>query len=404
MFFGLEVRSYGQTIFLATVSSYLLLRIVRKGAESGWPSAVLFPGGVALVLANTALLLTHYYNFFFLIAQALCALAFIFFQFPPRRWIPGVGCVATMYGLPVLVFAAIWGQVFLATYGDYSVVSGASERLGLVELLRDFVFRQNLSSPRLVLIAGGALAAIVLARAAIRIGGTRDLDAERQGAYATLYLIAWLVLPVAVAYAAFSLLGVARYSDRYFLYSTVPLAPMIVLVIAEAWRLARSTTQRLRRVPFAGAVGITTVLVIATSIAPGTYSAATTAKTDWRGTAQDIVGVLEADSDSSYAIYETSFRAIPVLDYYLAKYSETIRVDGVIRRGEERRGENFAFEQNDDLIRQHDYLMVVFAHHSTRQFPLALETLEEQYEVHHRHLNAGGRGYIVFRASPEQEN
>lgn len=403
MFFGLEVRSYGQTIFLATLSSYSLLRIMRRGAEGGWRSAVLSPGGIALVLANTALLLTHYYNFFFLIAQAACAVAFILFQFPPRRWIRGLGSVAAMYGLPVVAFAAIWGRVFLATYQDYSV-GGAAERLGLVELFRDFVFRQNLSSPRLVLIAGGALAAFVLVRAAGRIGGTRVLDAERQGAFVTVYLIAWLLLPVAVAYAAFSLLGVARYSDRYFLYSTVPLAPVVVLVIAEAWRLARSASHRLRRAPLAGLVGVTTVIVIATTIAPGTHSAATTAKTDWRGTAQDIVGVVEADPNSSYVIYETSFRATPVLDYYLAKNSESIRVDGVIRRGEERRGESFAFERNDDFIGQHDYLIVVFAHHSTQQFQLALAALEERYEAHHRHLNAGGRGYIVFRASPEQEN
>jgi uncharacterized membrane protein len=404
MVFGLEVRSYGQTIFLATLSSFLLLRIMGKGAEIGWRSAVLSLSSAALVLANTALLLTHYYNVFFVAAQALCAATFIFLQLPGRRWMAGLGSVATFYVLPVIAFGVIWGQVVITTYTNLSGVSFADRRLGLVELLRDFVFRQNLSAPLLILIVGGVLAMAVMLRAAIRIGGTKHLDAGRRSAYTTLYLAAWLVLPVAVAYAAFSLLDTAQYSDRYFLYSTIPLAPIIVLAIAEACRLARSVVPGFQKVSFAGLVGVTSLVVIATSIAPGTYSAATTAKTDWRGTAHDIVGDVEADPDSSYAIYETSFRAIPVLDYYLAKYSESIRVDGVIRRGEERRGKNFAFEQNDDFIGQHDYLMVVFAHHSTWHFPNALAALEERYEVHHRRLDADGRGYIVFRTSPELES
>jgi uncharacterized membrane protein len=400
MFFGLEVRSYGQTIFLATLSSYLLLRIVRKGAEIGWRSAVLSLRGTALLLANTALLLTHYYNLFFVVAQALCAAAFIFLQLPRRRWIAGLGSLTAIYLLPVVAFGVIWGQVFITSFRNFSGVSFAERRLGLVELLRDFVFRQNLSAPRLILIAGGTLAVAVLVRAAIRIGGGKRLDAGRQNAYSTLYLFAWLVLPVAVAYAAFSLLDTARYSDRYFLYSTVPLAPIVVLAIAEAWRLARSVSPRLQQVSFAGLVGITVLVVMATTIVPGTYSAAASDKADWRGTAQDIVGLVESDPDSRYLLYETSFRATPVLDYYLARHSENIRVDGVIRRGAERRGEGLTFEEGDEFIQQHDFLIVVFVHHTTEDFPLALATLEERYEVYHRHLDAAGRGYIVFLTRP----
>ena len=405
MYFGLEARSYAQTIFLATLSSYLLLRIMTKGAERGWRSAISSLAGLALVLVNTALLLTHYYNGFFLIAQAFCVAVFIFVELSPRKWITGLGTAGTMYGLPVALFAAIWGRTFIATYRvetDASAAAGALDPIGPIELIRDGLFHLNLSAPGVALIAGGTLMTAILVRSAIALSAPKPLDHERRSAYTTFYLIAWLILPLAGAYAAMSLLGVDRFSDRYFLFSTVALAPIIVLIIAEAWRLVSSISQRLRRVPFAGVVGITSVIVIATTIAPGTYSAAASDKADWRGIAQEIIGVVESDPDSSYTLYETSFRTTPILDYYLARYSEGVRVDGTIRRAEERSGGDFDFEKDESIIEQHDYLIVAFTHHSTRHFPIALANMEERYEVQHRHLDPGGRGYVVFRTGPEQ--
>jgi len=400
MFFGLETRSYGQTIFLVTLSSYLVLRIMHAGMERGWRSSLATPSGAFLVLANTALLLTHYYNVFFLIAQGLCAVAFVLILIPRAKWLTGLGAVTAGYTLPIALFAAIWGRIFIDTYGrragEYAV-EGGSDLVGPIEVLNSSVVEPNLLGPGPVLVLGAIITAAMFARTAVVLKRSETSGPEKRSAFTTLYLGSWLVLPVAITHVVFTSLGVARYSDRYFLFSTIPLAPIVILTIDETWRLGKSVSQRLRRIPNAALIGVTSAIIVATAILPGSHAAATSDKADWNGTAEAVAGIVEADPDSSYTIYETSFRTTPVLDYYLAQYSESIRVDGTIRRAEERRGHNYAFERNDETIRQHDYLIVVFTHHSTEHFPIALEALGRLFQVHHSHLDSNGRGYIVFR-------
>ena len=405
MFFGLETRSYAQTIFLATLSSYLLLRVMRSGSERGWRHALVSPTGGALVVTNTALLLTHYYNVFFLIAQGICVAAFVFLHFPRRKWISGLGIATVLYGLPALLFTAAWGRAFVESYrrraAEYAVESG-SDLISPVDVLNQSVVTQNITAPRVLVVTGVILSAATLFASVLKIASRRKTwDAAARSEYTATYFFAWLVLPVVVAYAAFSLVGVARYSDRYFLFSTIPLAAIIVVSISQTSQWGRSLVPWLRRIPLTILVGVTSLTVIAATIAPGTYLAATAEKSDFRGTVQEIVGVVEADQNSSYVLYETSFRTTPVLDYYLARYSDTLRVDGTIRIAEERRGGPFRFEDQGDLIRRHDFIIVPFIHHSTRHFPEALDALERLYEVHHRHLDAGGRGYIVFAVDPD---
>jgi len=404
MFFGLETRSYAQTIMLASLSSYLLLKIMRSGGERGWRHALISPWASGFVLVNTALLLTHYYNGFFLVAQGLCVAAFVLLQFPPKKWIAGLGITTLLFGLSGVLFAGVWGRIFLATFarraGDYAVESG-SDLVSPVEMLNLSVVGQNIAAPRVFLIAGIVLIAWTLVSALVRLIGPKVLDSERMAAYTTPYLIAWLVLPVGVAYAVFSLVGVARYSDRYFLFSTVALAPVIVVSIAEVWKQVRFFSPRIRRTSFSGLVGLASLILIVTTIAPGTYAAATAEKSDFRGTAQDVVGVVETNQNSSYILYETSFRTTPVLDYYLARYSDSLRVGGTIRRAEERSQGGFDFESHADAIAQNDFMIVAFIHHSTSNFPRAMETLDRRYENHHRHLDTGGRGYIVYQVSPD---
>ena len=60
-------------------------------------------------------------------------------------------------------------------------------------------------------------------------------------------------------------------------------------------------------------------------VLPQGYAAATEPKADWRGAARDIVDIVESNADSSYVIYEPSFRPTPLLDYYLARYSDDVR-------------------------------------------------------------------------------
>jgi hypothetical protein len=72
-FYGLEVRSYAQSLFLVTLSSQLLWRwLDRSEGAPSWRQ--LFVGRAALLLCNIALLLTHYSNALF-VSRRRCSSA-----------------------------------------------------------------------------------------------------------------------------------------------------------------------------------------------------------------------------------------------------------------------------------------------------------------------------------------
>ena len=77
IYFGQEVRSYAQSLFLVTLSSLLLLRwLERVNGPLVWQSFRASPA-VALTACNSALLLTHYSNALFVVcAGALRRLLF----------------------------------------------------------------------------------------------------------------------------------------------------------------------------------------------------------------------------------------------------------------------------------------------------------------------------------------
>ncbi len=100
-------------------------------------------------------------------------------------------------------------------------------------------------------------------------------------------------------------------------------------------------------------------------------------------------------------IYEPSFRPTPLLDFYLARYSDDVRVTGTIQRLQERRAQEdpsykFGFERDAEIIGQFDYLIVPFMHHTTEHFPIALERLMEAYDLQHWGIGADGTGLAIF--------
>ena len=119
----LATRSYAQSIFLATLSSYALVRLMRVGADRGWRRAGLPHRYSCCMGANVALLLTHYFNAFFYVAQGVIAGIFVLCA-PRRRWLAGQGAVAVMYAGRGP--HSRWpGETLLGTYrrraGSYSV-------------------------------------------------------------------------------------------------------------------------------------------------------------------------------------------------------------------------------------------------------------------------------------------
>jgi uncharacterized membrane protein len=403
MQFGLMTRSYAQTIFLATLSSYALLRLMRVGADRGWRRALLSPTAALLYAANVALLLTHYYNAFFYVAQGVIAGIFVLCALPRRRWLAGLGAVAAMYAVQGATFALAWGDVLLRTYrrraGSFSV-----EEQGLQtpwDLLKTTV-APNIDPPWPIWAIALLVAAVVVARAVRGLLGGRDLTIDRQRAWTVLYLLGWLVLPLVVLVLAFLITGTARYNEKYVLYAMPALAPLVVLIIGEAARLVGAGWRRVRRrhLDAAALTDVALVVVIVTLVIPGTLRGVSWDRSDFRGGAQRIVATIESDPGSSYVLYDTAFRDTSVLNYYLARYSDDVRVDGIIRVGQERLDQGFAFESGRAEIERHDFLIVAFVNHPITQFPNALRRLTERYPVYFRQVDDKGKGLIIFRVHP----
>lgn len=410
MYYGLETRPYAQTLLLVAISSYLLLRILQSGVTKGWRRALVSPTGSMFVVANSLLLLTHYYNAFFWIAQALVVGIFVLCEVRPRAWLKGFGAVAALYGIQAAIVLGVWGRALLHAVdqrGGSFAIAGATDLPTPWSTLLVSVVLPNIRMSGLVQWIALALIAIVAVGAMTALVRRTTSSPERSEAWATIYLLNWLIVPVVIMYLAFLVTGVASYSDRYIIFSVMPLAPLVVLGVEQAARMVAGLTGRLR-------VGVSrpdvsqkvwaivlSIAVIGVLIFPGGHAAATEPKADWRGTARDIVDIIESNPESSYVIYEPSFRPTPLLDYYLARYSDDVRVAGTIPRLQERRAADdpnyeFDFEGEAEVIGQFDYIIVPFMHHSTRHFPIALDRLREAYDVQHWGINSNGKGLAIF--------
>jgi hypothetical protein len=249
------------------------------------------------------------------------------------------------------------------------------------------------------------VAAVVIARAVRGLLGGRDLTIDRQRAWTVLYLFGWLVLPLVVLVLAFLITGTARYNFKYVLYAMPALAPLVVLTIGEAARLVGAGWRRVRwrHLDAAALTDVALVVVIVTLVIPGTLRGISWDRSDFRGAAQRIVATIESNPGSSYVLYDTAFRDTSVLNYYLARYSDEVRVNGIIRVGQERMDKGFAFESGRTEIERHDFLVVAFIHHRVTQFPNALRRLTERYPVYFRQVDDTGRGLIIFRVDHLQD-
>ena len=395
-YYALETRSYAQTIFLVTLSSALLLRLLRQTPPGmNWRAATIWLPALLVVGANTALLMTHYYNLFWLAAQAAFTVVYLASEWLPRRWPAGLGALAALYGIPAMLFWTTWGGVFGRQLRESSSgfeIEGEGPQRNSVELLLDYVLRQNLSPPAII---GWTLAGVVAGVVAWSVAMVvrRTEPTERRGPWTIMYLACWLVLPMVIVYIGFTVLGVERYSGRYFVFSVVPIAPLLVVAIDRGVVAARRIAGR-------GPTGmVSTILVlviIAAWVLPLGHDAATQRKHDWRGIAQQINDMVRANEDSSYILYETAHRAHPMLDYYFDRLPGSFTPHSTLARFEERRGDYRLFSEDQELVAEYDYLVVSFTHSRTAHFPHALELLERRYDPVHRQLNRRGRGFIVY--------
>jgi hypothetical protein len=260
--------------------------------------------------------------------------------------------------------------------------------------------KPNIDPPLAIWLIALLVLAVAGVRAAKVVLGGRELTEERQRSWTVLYLAGWLVLPMLVMFMAFLVTGTARYNTRYVLYAMPALAPLVVLTVGEAVRLASASWRRVRGTGLDAAawtsVGMAVVLLtLVVPRAPLAVGAADAGFT-WRNTARTIVDTIDSNRGSTYMVFDTAFRTPSLLDYYLARYSDTVRVTGVILYSDERLNRAFSFETMRAQIQQHDFIVVAFTHHRVGQFPKAMKKLTDLYPVYLRLIDDRGRGLVIF--------
>jgi len=399
-YYALESRSYAQTIFLATLSSYLLLKVLHRLNGTDGVKVMWSPGFIAFAATNVALLLTHYYNFFFLAAQGLFGLCYAIWNQKEGR-LRRSGILVAGYLVQLSIFWVIWGPILLADVERRAGAFPAEDGLrSPLQLLLSSVITPNVRAPRWVEWLGLIVGLAVVLGALKGVASYSKPFATRFRSWTTLYLVAWLALPVTVVYVTFAVTGVARYSLRYFVFSVPAVAALIPLTTDEIAKFAARAVRRSRSA--APSIALSTALSLTlttTLVLPGAHAAATTQKEDFRGIAELVVELVRADQAHSYIIYEAGHRRPAMFDYYLQRFGFA-EPSGTLRSSEEARGDYEIFTTGQSVIREHDYLIVVFPHLRTAHFPKALAMLEGHYSVRHRQLDARGRGFIVFDVAP----
>jgi len=411
MVFGLEARSYGLTILLVTVSSLAFLRAILEQAhgKSKPASAYLVFGG----FTNTCLLLTHYYNLFWVGSQVLFFLIFSIFAGVKGKQPRTLGLVFWGGILPVALFLATWGRVFFSQLAnrtsEWSIGKYYSDSLIdsffflVVEPnLRgvNFDWRHTIDENSLGgLFAIFSLSVLLFVAVFLTFFARRQMPSlSYQERLVTVYLIFWLVVPIFLAFLGFTIIGAERFLSRYFLYSTIAFFPVllgVLMLIGRALFRGDSTNGFFRKTVSGVLVGALLLVSIA-----GGYRGATRQKDDWRGISQQVV-------QSSSQIGSRDFRVIAMVNkkipgaeelenYYFSKMSHTVRLDFAYSRAEaivEDYSELRAFIERGD---KSEVIYVMFTHNKASAFPGMMEFLNEELVPVFSDLSASGAGIVVF--------
>lgn len=406
LYFALEARSYAQSLCLVTLSSWMtfvLMARVRDGEP--WPRALRSRHALVLGLANVALLMTHYYNAFFLGAQT----CFLLGWNALRVWRRGKRSIGRLLlatlGLgaacaaPLALQLAIWGPVMANSYRarakNWSV--GQSTENPLVQLAQIGVHANLGSATSLPVLLG--LGVLAVAHYGSRIHRACRADTTRAPRSEALawYAMVTTIAPFFIATCLFAFAGQERYVRRYFMFVAPSLALILVLSIDHAVLFARRARAGLvlAHSYFHAPVLATLVLSLAL-LGPGSYRYAQLHKEDWRGLSAQIADIVRNDPSHQYALYMTGFDEKPMLDYYLGHEPGAPRVQRYITRSMER---SRRLRLPLSSLHGYDYLIVAFTRPSAAKFPKTRRYLDKHLE-RVRELMHDGFGLRVYRVKP----
>ena len=379
LYYGLETRSYAQTIFLSSLSTLLLIYALPRVVDKSWRDLMGDPLLCALLATNFALIMTHYYNVFFLVTQGIFVALFLLYR--SERPLNALVNTAVIAAVPVGLMLLVWGPVMMSSYIKRSstYVLEGFPRLPW-DVLSEMVIEPNFGGQYAFFVC----VALIIIVSISNLAQLRHRSSNNTPLF-TLWFILATIIPVSLAFVAFLISGHERYSSRYFSFSVAPLSVLMVLGVFQVVDLIGKAL-RLPKTLVLVATGIATVSLAL----PGGVYALQRTKDDWRGIASAVVDRIKSEPNGTFSVYETSFRRKPTLDYYLGKYSPFIRVETTLPRAIERKNEPIQF-----TVPNTDYAIVVFTHHTTAHFPRTIEYLSDKMSLSESHLKKG-RGYMVF--------
>lgn len=226
IFYSQEARTYSMMVLLTLVSYYFFLRLLEGGNRK-----VL----VGYVLSTAALMYSHYYGLFFVVAQTLFLLGFYSLggrrreRAPgPKTWFLAGVAVATLYAPGFLYLAyALTHPEHRGWIGE--TVFGELDLVAVVHTYAVYAQAPGLRAPKYyfaLLVLFGAISAVALA--------------ANKGERGKLYLLSlWLLVPIALP-LLISQIATPLVHARY----SVAALPAFYLLAAEGLRRAGRIAMR----------------------------------------------------------------------------------------------------------------------------------------------------------------
>jgi hypothetical protein len=260
------------------------------------------------------------------------------------------------------------------------------------EIFLDSVVRPSFDLP-LVFIALIAIFLMMLLIKSARRLLRRD-KAAPLNQYFLFYLAAWATVPCLLVYLFYFASGWERYVSRYLSICVPPFTILLVLSLEQfvmAWGAGQIRRHYLRiSILYA-------ILACAILALPGAYLAARDPKGVYRDIARSIVMTIEQDPRSSFAIFDAARQRRSLLDYYVRRFSKTVRVDGTFRKTDERPGRD-PLKHVSANVKGRDYLIVAFPFDGADKFPVLVAALNERYDLVLNQLDGDGLGYLLFKS------
>jgi hypothetical protein len=259
-----------------------------------------------------------------------------------------------------------------------------------LDLLYSSVFEPNLSGG---VFASIAVAACILAFAVmVMVRMFRNSPkSSRQLFWGYIHLVWWLVVPVIIVFLSFTVLGVERYQARYFLFSLPPLFGLFVISVFTFGMMVLRRTSLCNRSAISSSVIAVLMIIL---ILPGSYQAATSTKSDSRGNTKQIVGFVEK-APSKYFLLELSFGGARS-NYYLERFSDTLRVDFVVSSGAERRSEFTGLSEALKSTLPQRIVLILNMYHDRQDPDNLLKFLGDEYRIVLNQKAVGQAGFILF--------